>query len=190
MSEEMSEEMSKSAESSQQSATEPSATDLMHPEVAQMIHGEGYKPKPLPSWRKCPLIQASRLAEFRPIPNHTTPKILQLPEHIRATLNGCKVFQPQQIAEYNRILEWDGKLVSGVDHMVARNPVKPGRLYHKFDSLCALATSRAGRLLVIQHRELNHVFYAICYDPAHKPYIDWLNMYERRWYALSVSYGK
>lgn len=56
-----------------------------------MIHGEGYKPKPLPSWRKCPLIQASRKTEFRPIPDHMTPVIRHLPEHIRTTLNGCKV---------------------------------------------------------------------------------------------------
>jgi hypothetical protein len=164
--------------------------DLLDPDVQRMIHGEGYKPKPLRSWRRCPLIQASRKAEFRAFPDGTTPEIRHLPEHVRASLNGCKLFHPQQIDEYNRMLKQDGKLVSGVDVLATRARVKPGRLYHKFDSLCALATSKAGRLLLLQHRILPHVFYAICHDPAHKMYIDLLNMYERRWFAVSPSYGK
>lgn len=168
----------------------PAMQDLMETEVMRMIHGEGYKPKPLRSWRKCPLIQASRKKEFRPVPDGVTPEIRHLPENVREALNGCKVFQPQQIAEYNRLLQQDGKLVSGVEHNARRDRVKPGRLYHKFDSLCALATTKAGRLLLLQHRALNHVFYAIAYDPAHKLYIELLNMYERRWCALSDTYGK
>lgn len=168
----------------------PSVTDLIDPEVQLMIHGEGYKPKPLRSWRRCPLIQASRKAEFRPFPDGVAPEIRHLPEHVRESLNGCKLFQPQQIAEYNRMLRQDGKLVSGVDVLANKARIKPGRLYHKFDSLCALATSKAGRLLLVQHRNLPHVFYAICYDPAHKLYIEWLNMYERRWFAVSSTYGK
>ncbi|KAG0581831.1 hypothetical protein M758_3G013400 [Ceratodon purpureus] len=171
-------------------ASGPPVQDLMETEVQRMIHGEGFKPKPLRSWRKCPLIQASRKREFRPVPDGVTPEIRQLPENVRTTLNGCKLFQPQQIAEYNRMLQRDGKLVSGVDHIAKRERIKPGRLYHKFDSLCALATSKAGRLLVLQHRELNHVFYAISYDPAHKLYNELLNMYERRWSAVSDTYGK
>lgn len=152
------------------SGYERSVTDLIEPDVQMMIHGEGYAPKPIRSWRKCPLIQASRKAEFRPFPDGIVPEIRNLPEHVRTSLNGCHFFPPQQILEYNRMLRQDGKLVSGVDVLASRARVKPGRLYHKFDSLCALATSMAGRLLLVQHRTLPHVFYAINYDPAHKLY--------------------
>ena len=155
-----------------------------------MIHGEGYEPKPLRSWRKCPLIQASRKKEFRPVPEGVMPEIRHLPENVRTALTGCKLFQPQQIAEYNRLVQRDGRLVSGVDHMARRDRTKPGRLYHKFDSLCALAVSMSARLLLLQHRDLNHVFYAISYDPAHKSYCELLNKYERRWCAVSTTYGK
>lgn len=155
-----------------------------------MLHGQGYTPKPVPSWRKCPLIQASRRGEFRPLEANTAAEIRPLPEDVRSSLPGCKLFQPEQIAHYNHMLQWDGQLVSGVDKVAARARTKPGRLFHKFDSMCALATSRAGRLLLIQHGQLNHVFYAICYDPAHALYNELLNMYERRWFAISKSYGK
>lgn len=162
----------------------------MEDEVQMMIHGEGFKPMPVRNWRKCPLIQASRKAEFRPIPADMAPEIRRLPEHVRTSLNGCKLFQLPQIAEYNNLLRRDGKLVSGVDKLYSRGKTKPGRLYHKFDSLCALATSKAGRLLLVQHRALNHVFYALGFHSAHNLYNDMLNKYERRWYSVSETYGK
>lgn len=88
------------------------------------------------------------------------------------------------------MLQSDGGFVSGVDKVAARARTKPGRLYHKFDSLCALATSKGGRLLLVQHKNLNHVFYAICFHPNHNLYNETLNMYESRWYAVSDTYGK
>ncbi|KAG0599726.1 hypothetical protein M758_12G174200 [Ceratodon purpureus] len=178
------------ADGSEASTSAPTSLSLMQPEVLMMLHGQGYQAKPVPNWRKCSLILASRKAEFRPLEAKIAPEIRPLPESMRLSLPGCKLFHPQQIAHYNQMLRSDGKLESGVAKVAARTRTKPGRLYHKFDSLCALATSKAGRLLLIQHRELNHVFYPICYDPAHKLYIEWLNMYERRWFAVSESYGK
>ena len=155
-----------------------------------MILGNGVKPMPVRSWLRCPLIQASRKLEFRPFPADIVPEIRSLPEHVRMSLSGCKVFQIPQITEYNKMLQSDGVFVSGVDKVAARARTKPGRLYHKFDSLCALATSKGGRLLLVQHKNLNHVFYAICFHPDHNLYNQTLNMYESRWYAVSETYGK
>jgi hypothetical protein len=164
--------------------------DLIEQGVKKMLHGQGYTPRPMRCWRMCPFIQASRKAEFKPIPTNMSPEIRKLPEDVRMTLQGCKVFQPPQIAEYNNLLRRDGKLVSGVDKLGTRSKTRLGRLYHKFDSLCALATSKEGRLILIQHREFHHVFYPVCYHPAHEVYNEILNKYERRWSALNESYGK
>jgi hypothetical protein len=70
-----------------------------------MLHCQGYDPKPVPSWRKCPLILASRRAEFRPLAADEAAEIRALPESVRSSLPGCKLFRPQQIAHYNQIAE-------------------------------------------------------------------------------------
>lgn len=162
----------------------------MQPEVRKMLNGDGCNPKPVRTWRKCPLIQASRRSEFRPLPDGAVPEIRPMPKNVRESLNGCMTFQSQQIARYNELLRRDGKLVSGVDKVAAGEQTKSGRLYHKFDSLCALATSKSARLLLVQHKELHHIFYAIRYDPVHALYNELLNIYEQRWNVCSSTYGK